>query len=217
MTQTSNETKEVVRKPASGRKRKPAIKPSVDEHVKATQEAEAAVVAEAPVAAPAVPPVRQAHTVVKPELNPEDYVTVRNGFNGKLVYRSRNTNEVYIWDGLGAEQEMELRELKHARNTARAYFSNNWFMFDDPAIPDWLGVSMYYKDALDIDEIDELFTMSPAEIERTIRSMPAGQKETIANRAKDLLRTGDKIDSIRVIHALERSLGITLSITPSLN
>lgn len=217
MTQISNETNEAVRKTASRRKRQSATKSSVDEQAKATKEVKAEVVTEAPVAVPPVSPVRQAHAAVKPELNPEDYVTVRNGFNGKLVYRSRNTNEVYIWDGLGAEQEMELRELKHARNTARAYFSNNWFMFDDPAIPDWLGVSMYYKDALDIDEIDDLFTLSPAEIERTIRSMPAGQKETIANRAKDLLRTGEKIDSIRVIHALERSLGITLSITPSLN
>lgn len=205
MTQTID-TAEVVRKPATGRKKTTTAKKTAD----------------APAITPAAPvevkaAVQTVNTTVqkKAELKPEDYVTVRNGFNGKLVYRSRNTNEVFIWDGLGAEQEMELRELKHARNTARGYFINNWFMFDDPAVPEWLGVSMYYKNALELEDIDALFDMTPVEIEKTIRSLPAGQKETIANRAKELLRTGDKIDSIRVIHALERSLGITLSITPA--
>jgi len=88
-------------------------------------------------------------------------------------------------------------------------------MFDDPAVPDWLGVGMYYKTALAVDEIDALFEMSPVEIENTLRTLPAGQKETIANRAKELVRAGEKIDSVRVIHALERGLGITLSIAPS--
>ncbi len=205
MTQTIEAAKDV-RKSTSGRKKSASAKKTVD----------------IPVGTPVVPveAERIDSTVMavahkQAELKPEDYVTVRNGFNGKLVYRSRNTNEVFIWDGLGAEQEMELRELKHARNTARGYFINNWFMFDDPAVPEWLGVSMYYKNALELDDIDGLFEMTPTEIEKTIRALPTGQKETIANRAKELLRTGDKIDSIRVIHALERSLGITLSITPS--
>lgn len=202
MTQVT-EAAETARKKTGGRK-KPAPKqttvdvPAIEPVIQ--------VVAETPIQVP---------QAKKPALKPEDFVTVRNGFNGKLVYRSRNSNEVFIWDGLGAEQEMELRELKHARNAARGYFSNNWFMFDDPAIPEWLGVSMYYKDALDINEIDDLFEMSPAEIERTVRSMPSGQKETVANRAKELLRNGEKIDSIRVIHALERSLGINLGIMPA--
>lgn len=205
MTQTID-TAEVVRKPATSRKKATSVKKTADVPV------EIPVV---PAEVEAVAPVMKTVAPKKPELKPEDYVTVRNGFNGKLVYRSRNTNEVFIWDGLGAEQEMELRELKHARNTARGYFINNWFMFEDPAVPEWLGVSMYYKNALELEDIDALFEMTPTEIEKTIRGLPAGQKETIANRAKELLRTGDKIDSIRVIHALERSLGITLSITPA--
>lgn len=144
------------------------------------------------------------------ELRPEDFVVVRNGFNGKLVYRSRNTRELFIWDGLGAEQEMELRELKHARNSARAYFENNWFMFDDPEIPQWLGVGMYYKGALSVDEVDELFLKAPEEIEKALKVMPSGQKEMVADRARELLRNGQKIDSLKVIRTLEHGLGVTL-------
>lgn len=206
MTQTVDDAK-VARKPATGRKKTTAAKKTVDVP---------SISSDVPVSAVADLPIAMTNGMQnKADLRPEDYVTVRNGFNGKLVYRSRNTNEVFIWDGLGAEQDMELRELKHARNTARGYFINNWFMFEDPAVPEWLGVSMYYKNALELEDIDSLFEMTPTEIEKTIRALPAGQKETIANRAKELLRTGDKIDSIRVIHALERSLGITLSITPA--
>lgn len=205
MSQTID-TAEVVCKPTTSRKKTTAVKKTVDVP---------AVMPDIPVKLEAAEPIVKMVACKKPELKPEDYVTVRNGFNGKLVYRSRNTNEVFIWDGLGAEQEMELRELKHARNTARGYFINNWFMFDDPAIPEWLGVTMYYKNALELDDIDALFEMTPAEIEKTIKSLPAGQKETIANRAKELLRKGDKIDSLRVIHALERSLGTVLSVTPA--
>lgn len=145
-----------------------------------------------------------------PSLKPEDFVVVRNGFNGRLVYRSRNTGETYTWDAFGSEQEIELRELKRARNSSKAFFINNWFMFDDPAVIDWLGVGMFYKNTLGIDKLDELFSMPPADIEQTIRLLPKGQKETVANRARELVKQGGVIDSVRVIEALERSLGITL-------
>ena len=145
----------------------------------------------------------------KPELNPEDFVIVRNGFNGRLVYKSRNSGETYVWDEFGSEQEIELRELKHARNSSKAFFINNWFMFDDPDVIEWLGVGMFYKASLSIEEIDNLFSMRPTEVENTIKVLPEGQRETIANRARELVAHGE-IDSIRLIEALERSLHVKL-------
>lgn len=177
----------------------------------------AAAPAESPAAAiveaQSVEPVQEENAVTKKvykrELQPTDYVTVRNGFNGKLVYKSRGTGEVYVWNSFGAEQEMELRELKNARNSSRSFYENNWFMFDDPDVPKWLGVSMYYKNSLDLDEIDDLFKDTPNEIEKTLKSLPVGQKDTIAQRARELVKN-DGIDSVSVIHVLERCLGITL-------
>ena len=69
---------------------------------------------------------------VKKELDPNMYVTVKNGFNGTLVYKSKKTGERFIWNAFGDEQEMELSELKSARNSSKAFFVNNWFLFDDP-------------------------------------------------------------------------------------
>lgn len=174
----------------------------------APAETPVAAVVEAPVAEPAKPNVEE-KKVAKRELQATDYVTVRNGFNGKLVYKSRGTGEVYVWDSFGAEQEMELRELKNARNSSRSFYENNWFMFMDPDVAKWLGVSMYYKNSLDLDEIDDLFKDTPNEIEKALKNLPAGQKDTIAQRARELVKN-DGIDSVSVIHVLERCLGITL-------
>lgn len=146
---------------------------------------------------------------VKKDLNPTMIVTVKNGFNGTLVYRSKRTGEVFVWDSFGSEQEMELQDLKAAKNSYKAFFINNWFLFDDPEIVEWLGMEQYYKHALNTESFNELFVSTPEEIEETISKLSDGQKKSVAFRAKQLIRDG-KIDSIKVINALEKSLSIDL-------
>lgn len=141
--------------------------------------------------------------------NPNQYVTVRNGFQGKLVYKSPKTGEHFVWDGFGTEQDMEIAELRSARNSAKKYFINNWFMFDDPEIIAYLGMEQYYKSALTIDGFDTLFEKSPDEIRQTILHLSDGQKKSLAYRARRLIADG-MIDSNRVIHAVEEALGMEL-------
>ena len=63
--------------------------------------------------------------IVAKDIDPNQYVVVRNGFQGRLVYISKKTGERFVWDGFGSEQEMELRELKNARNSYKKFFENN--------------------------------------------------------------------------------------------
>lgn len=46
-------------------------------------------------------------------------VTVRNGFQGALIYKSHKTGEKFEWDGFGDEQYMELKELKSAKTSSK--------------------------------------------------------------------------------------------------
>ena len=147
--------------------------------------------------------------MVPKAFDPNQIVTVYNGFQGKLVYRSKKTGERFVWNEFGAEQDMELSELKSARSSSKKYFINNWFMFDDPEIVDYLGMTQYYRFALKLDEFDKLFSKSVPEIEETIGRLSAGQKKSVAYRAKQLIANGG-IDSNRVIAALERCLGVEL-------
>lgn len=147
--------------------------------------------------------------MIPKEVDPNQYVTVRNGFQGRLVYKSKRTGERFVWDSFGAEQDMELSELKNARNSNKKYFINNWFMFDEPWVVDYIGMSQYYKFAISIQDFDKLFEKTAAEIGKIISKLSDGQKKSVAYRAKQLIAEGG-IDSNRTIAALEKHLGTEL-------
>lgn len=143
------------------------------------------------------------------EIDPNQIITVRNGFQGRLVYRSKRTGERFVWETFGAEQDMELSELKNARNSNKKYFINNWFMFDDAWVVDYIGMSQYYKFAISINDFDKLFEKPADEIEEVISKLSDGQKRSVAYRARQLIADGG-IDSNKTITALEKCLGTEL-------
>jgi len=147
--------------------------------------------------------------LVPKEVDPNQIVTVRNGFQGRLVYKSKRTGERWCWDTFGAEQDMELGELKNARNSNKKYFINNWFMFDEEWIIDYLGMRQYYKNSIPIRDFDKLFEKPVTEIEKVVSKLSDGQRKSVAYRAKELIAEGG-IDSNKVIAALEKCLGVDL-------
>lgn len=155
-------------------------------------------------------PIEAAKPVVK-EIDPTQYVTVLNGYQGKLTYKSKKTGELFKWNEFGSEQEMELRELRNAKNTYKKYFEKNWFMFSDEFawVIDYLGVGQYYKNAISIDEFDTIFQKTPDELKKIIEGLSDGQKKAVAFRAKTLI-ADEVIDSNKVIRTLEEILGVEL-------
>lgn len=147
--------------------------------------------------------------VVPKEIDPYQIITVRNGFQGRLVYKSKRTGERWSWESFGAEQDMELSELKNARNSNKKYFINNWFMFDENWVIDYLGMRQYYKNSLNIQDFDQLFKKPVGEIEDIISKLSEGQRKSVAYRAKQLIAE-EEIDSNRVINTLEKCLGVEL-------
>lgn len=145
------------------------------------------------------------------EIDTSQIVTVVNGFRGRLVYISPRTREVYTWDAFGDEQEMELRELRNAKSSAKKFFINNWFMFrsEDSWIIDYLGLSQYYKNALSLDDFDGIFTQPASELEDILAGLSVGQKKSVAYRAHELVESGE-IDSLKTINIIEKLLGVEL-------
>ena len=147
--------------------------------------------------------------VVPKEIDPNQIITVRNGFQGRLVYKSKRTGERWSWESFGAEQDMELSELKNARNSNKKYFINNWFMFDEDWVIDYLGMRQCYKNSLNIQDFDQLFKKPVGEIEDIISKLSEGQRKSVAYRAKQLIAE-EEIDSNKVINTLEKCLGVEL-------
>lgn len=147
--------------------------------------------------------------IVPKDIDLSQIVTVRNGFQGRLLYKSPRTGERFVWPAFGDEQEMELRELRNAKNTYKKYFANNWFMFDEDWIPEYLGVSKFYKNAIPIDQFDEIFKLPADKLEQRINKLSPGQRKSVAYRARTLINSRE-IDSLNTIEMLERVLGIEL-------
>ena len=105
---------------------------------------------------------------------------------------------------------MELKELKDAKNSNKKMFINNWFMFDEDWIVDYLGMSKYYKNAVSVEDFDSIFTKSPSEIKKIVSGMSDGQKKSVSYRARQLIRDKE-IDSLKSISALEEVLGVELT------
>lgn len=146
------------------------------------------------------------------EVDPAQYVTVLNGFQGKLTYKSSRTGEKFKWEEFGDEQEIELRELRNAKNSNKKYFEKNWFMFNNEFswVIDYLGVGQYYKNAISVEDFDDIFTKNPKEIKRVVENLSDGQKKAVIYRAKALIDEGE-IDSLKTIDALEDIFGIKLT------
>lgn len=147
--------------------------------------------------------------IVPKDIDEDQLVTVINGFQGRLLYKNQRTHERIVWPKYGARQEMTLRELRAARNTYRKYFSSNWFMFEEDWITEYLGVSRYYKNSIPVDHFDEIFELNSKELEKKISEMTKGQKQSVAYRARILIKDR-KIDSMSVIDVLEKALGVEL-------
>jgi hypothetical protein len=158
-------------------------------------------------AAPAAEPEK----IIPKEIDIHQYIPVRNGFHGVLVYKSRRSGEEFTWNEFGDVQEMELAELRNAKSASKGFFINNWFMFDDEYawVIDWLGLGMYYRNAVGVAQFDSIFGMTPAAIKKTVGEMSDGQKASLVYRASELIASGE-IDSRKVIAALEDALGIDL-------
>lgn len=149
--------------------------------------------------------------IIPKDIDPNQYVVVRNGFQGKLVYVSPRSGEVFTWDSFGDEQEIELKELKNAKSSCKKMFENNWFMFDEENdwVIDYLGVRQFYKSELNIDNFDSVFSLSTDEMKETINTMSVGLKKSVAYRARQLILEG-AIDSRKAIATLEEVLNTEL-------
>lgn len=59
--------------------------------------------------------------IVAKDIDLNQLIVVRNGYQGRLVYKSNRTHEKFVWPEFGSEQMIELKELRNAKNT----FKNN--------------------------------------------------------------------------------------------
>ena len=149
--------------------------------------------------------------MVKKQRDMNEMVSVVCITNTPLVYESRNQIGYRIdWDGFLQENWIEYKELINMRNSQRALFEHPWIICDWDVLVD-LKVDHYYKNIIDLENLDDVFKKSLEELENTLKIVPIGIKKLIVDRAFELRREKN-LDSLNTIEVIEKTLNVDLSI-----
>ena len=169
---------------------------------KAPEETVATAKAVAEKKKPSKPKVRKA-------LDPNLYVSVKNGFHGSLFYKDATTGEEHRWSEFGDEIEMTFGSLQRARSAQRKFFTENWWLIDDPEVLESLNATQYYKNALTYEDFEDLFSLKADEVKDRVSGLSRSQKRGVVYVAKQKIEDGELAD-LNVIRALEEALGTEL-------
>ena len=167
--------------------------------------------------------VPESKTVTKKkDMNFPDHVMVGVQSNtfGELIYYNRRTGARVSWNGVGDVQPVPMGELRDMRNTQRGFFENNRIFVTGVQDEDYaeatpedvykaLMVSQYYKNVIDPDNFNTIFTMDADEIRMRLRRMSVGAKANFVVAANEAIRRG-RLDSLRKIKVIEECLGCEL-------
>ena len=202
----------------AGRPRKTA-----NESQKATPK-EAFVEAHPHDSAQATPSVIYVETNQGPKLKqhrnkiPNDYIIgIRSGVQGILTFTSSKTHCNLRIDQYGGTDTLTYEDLVSMKNSQLRFFTDNWIFIEDTddftaeEIYKALGVERYYKDILEIDDVDSVLAMRPDALQDRIKNMPKGVAQSIVTRARKLMLDGsDIMDSNKKIKIIEDTFNVEL-------
>lgn len=138
------------------------------------------------------------------KIDPDDYVSVRNNTMGTLIYiSSRQMGYNVTWDEFGDEEMIKFGELQAMRNSQKRFFTDNWIFIDDPEILRALGVEKYYENAVNPNNIKQLFDLPVSSMVDKIKKMTDGMKDCVKRKAVEMYYSGE-LDSVNKMKALEQ-------------
>ncbi len=160
-------------------------------------------------------PKEIAKAVVKPEVKKQsdmnELIKVVCITNTPLIYESKSQLGYRVeWGGYLEENWMEYKELINMRGAQRRFFEEPWIICEWDVLTD-LRVDHYYKNIIDLENIDQLFYSNPDKLTKTLQVVPNGIKKLILDRAFELRRKKE-LDSLSIIEAIENTLNVDLSV-----
>ena len=134
---------------------------------------------------------------------------VKNLTGGKLVYESKRLRGYSeVWHEFGEEIPMEMAELYSMKNTDRKFFTENWIEVDINVLRD-LQMDRFYKNAMTVDEINNMFEMDADELINKVSNMTIALKNCVGIKASEMIADG-RLTNIHTINALEKALNCEL-------
>lgn len=147
---------------------------------------------------------------IRKQLDRNMLVPVCSFVVGLLYYQSEKTGAIFRFSEFGAQDEIELHELRSMRSSMPKFLTEPWLIILDDEVVDHLGLNDLYEKILKPKSLDKLFKARPSVMRSILENAPRGMKRTVSARASQLIATG-KLDSSTKRKIVEETCGVDLS------
>lgn len=149
----------------------------------------------------------------KPDLN--RMICVKNIARGRLIYKSkRQMGYMIVWENTNDLNYMELGEFINLKNSDRRFITEPWIRImedDEVEILKYANIYQYYKEMIEVNDIEDLFKLDFDRFKRKFTKLPQGYKNSVAEYAARMIREGT-LDSIRIKKFIEKEMDINLDV-----
>jgi len=153
---------------------------------------------------------------IKPQMDLQRMICVKNISEGKLIYKSkRQIGYTLIWEKYGDKNYIELGEFINLKNSDPRFVREPWIRViedDEIEILKYANVYQYYKDIIEINDIDALFRLSFDQFVKKFEKFPDGYKRMVTEQARKLIASGE-LDSRKLQKYLEEKMDTDLEIS----
>lgn len=161
-------------------------------------------------------PKRVTKRVIK--IPKDEEFAVRSNVVGGLFFSSKHGDLEFELNSPDDVVYLTYEDLQEVKRTSKKYFESNWLIVDpnenftSEQVYCALRVDQYYKSPYSTPEtLDYLFELNNQDMANEINLMTDGYKETVANRAKELI-DAKEIDSISKINLLSTLLDVDFGV-----
>lgn len=158
-------------------------------------------------------PIVKEEKVWKPDLNRQ--IAIKNIARGKLIYKSkRQMGYTVIWENTNDINYMELGEFINLKNSDRRLITEPWIRImedDEVEILKYANVYQYFKEMIEVKDIEDLFKLDFDRFTRKFKKLPDGYKNSVLEYAARMIKNGE-LDSIKIKNFLEKEMDMNLDI-----
>lgn len=113
----------------------------------------------------------------------------------------------YTWAGRGDETDVEYQDLVAAIRSGKKHINEPYFIIQDKEfLSQFPQVEEIYASMYSINDLKDVFKLSPTQMKNTIMSLPNGARESIKNIASTMISNGS-LDSVKKIKTLDEVFG----------
>lgn len=129
----------------------------------------------------------------------------KNITSSKLTYRSRKTGYEVTWNSYGDEQWVDGKELVDMNSSQPTFTHTPWIFIEDEDLIKHLGISKIYEQAKLVVDINQIFNMTPTEIDNIVGKMSKDLQEVVFVKTREAIRN-DELKDFGVIRRLSKVL-----------